>query len=168
MLSLFNYLPQYWTDGAIRYLEGLRNGLTEPFPLTEDIPPATPYEVLYEEGKVRLRYYQAAGTSRQSVPLLLVYALIKRPYILDLLPDKLRPGTLDQITATYGNCPAWFMKAAFTAMSPVHHALDKYMGLYRNQDKEGYAEMFTRFERWMNSGVPLAGQLFREVTQDIF
>src|SRR5439155_21119435 len=88
MLSLLSYLPQYWTDGAIRYLEGLRNGLTEPFPLTEDIPSATPYEVLYQEGKVRLRYYQAAGTSRQSVPLLLVYALFKRPYILDLLPGK--------------------------------------------------------------------------------
>jgi polyhydroxyalkanoate synthase len=60
------------------------------------------------------------------------------------------------------------MKAAFTAMSPVHHAVDKYMGLHRNHDKEGYAEMFTRFERWMNSDVPLAGQIFREVTQDIF
>jgi polyhydroxyalkanoate synthase subunit PhaC len=270
MLSLFSHLPRYWTDGAIRYLEGLRNGLSEPFPFREDPPPVTPYKVIYEEGKVRLRYYQAAGTSSHSIPLLLVYALIKRPYILDLLPgksvvqsllnqgvdvyltdwmpptrtdswrgfdayvngdlanavhavqihsgveqvpllgycfggllttmytalhpetvenlitltlpldmsvreiplfgllDKLRPETLDLITATYGNCPAWFMKAAFTAMSPVHHALDKYVGLYRNQDKEGYAEMFTLFERWMNSDVPLAGRIFREVTRDIF
>ena len=269
MRSLFNQLPQYWTDGAIRYLEGLRNGLSEPFPITEDISPTTPYEVIYEEGKVRLRYYQSAASSR-STPLLLVYALIKRPYILDLLPgksvvqnllnqgidvyltdwipptradswrgfdayvngdvanavravqlhagveqvsllgycfggmltamytalhpetvenlitltlpldmsvrevplfgllDKLRPETFEQITATYGNCPAWFMKTAFTAMSPVHHAVDKYMGLHRNQDKEGYAEMFTRFERWMNSDVPLAGRIFREVTQDVF
>src|SRR5215510_2084207 len=270
MLSLFNHLPQYWTEGAIRYLEGLRHGLSEPFPLSEDPPPTTPYQVIYEEGKVRLRYYQAAGASPHSIPLLLVYALIKRPYILDLLPgksvvqslltrgidvyltdwipptradswrgfdayvngdlanavravqlhrgveqvsllgycfggllttvytalhpevvhnlitltlpldmsvrevplfgllDKLRPETLEQITAIYGNCPAWFMKAAFSAMSPVHHAVDKYMGLHRNRDKEGYAEMFTRFERWMNSDVPLAGQIFREVTQDVF
>jgi len=42
------------------------------------------------------------------------------------------------------------------------------MALYRNQDKEGYAEMFVLFERWMNSDVPLAGRIFREVTQDIF
>jgi polyhydroxyalkanoate synthase len=270
MLSLFNQLSQYWTDGAIRYLEGLRNGLTEPFPHREDPPPVTPYKVIYEGGKVRLRYYQAAGASSQPVPLLLVYALIKRPFILDLLPgksvvesllnqgidvyltdwipptrtdswrgfdayvngdlanavravrihssveqvsllgycfggllatmytalhpemvdnlitltlpldmstreiplfellDKVHPETLDLITATYGNCPAWFLKAGFTAMSPVHHALDKYMGLYRNQDKEGYAEMFALFERWMNSDVPLAGQIFRELTQDLF
>jgi len=269
MPSLFSRLPQYWTDGAIRYLEGLRNGLTEPFPLTQDPPPVTPYEVIYEAGKVRLRYYRAARAS-QSVPLLIVYPLIKRPYILDLLPgksvvqnllsqgievyltdwipparadswrgfdayvngdlanavravqlhagveqvsllgycfggllatlytalhpetvenlialtlpldmsageiplfgllDKLRPETLDLITATYGNCPAWLVKSSFTAMAPVHHAVDKYMGLYRNQDKEGYAEMFTLFERWMNSDVPLAGQVFREMTRDIF
>jgi polyhydroxyalkanoate synthase len=264
MLSLFSDLPQYWTDGAIRYLEGLRNGLTEPFPLSEDPPPVTPYEVIYEEGKVRLRYYQAAGAS-QATPLLLVYPLIKRPYILDLLPGKsviqsllsqsidvyltdwipptradswrgfdayvngdlanavravqihagveqvsllgycfggllapiytalhpetvenlildmsvreiplfsllarLRPETIDLIAATYGNCPAWFIKAGFSAMAPLHHALDKYVGLYRNKDKGGYTEMFTLFERWMNSDVPLAGRIFREVTQDIF
>ena len=84
------------------------------------------------------------------------------------LLGRLRPETLDLLTATYGNCPAWFVKAAFTAMSPVHHTLDKYMGLYRNQDKEGYAKMFTLFERWMNSDVPLAGRIFCEVTQDVF
>ena len=87
MLSLFSHLPYYWTEGAIRYLEGLRNGLTEPFPLREDPPPVTPYHVIYEEGKVRLRYYRAAGEPR-STALLLVYPLIKRPYILDLLPGK--------------------------------------------------------------------------------
>ena len=50
----------------------------------------------------------------------------------------------------------------------LHHALDKYVGLYRNQDREGYEEMFDLFEKWMNSDVPLAGQIFREVAQDIF
>ena len=269
MQSLISSLPQYWTEGAIRYLEGLRNGLTEPFPLREDPPPVTPYTVIYEAGKVRLRYYRATGRS-QPTPLLLVYPLIKRPYILDLTPDKsvvqslvgqgvdlyltdwipptrseswrgfdayvngdlddalhavqlhtgveqvpllgycfggllttiytalhpekvanlmtlslpldlstrkvplfglldkLRPETLHRITATYGNCPAWFIKAAFSAMAPMHHALDKYVGLYRNNEKEGYAEMFTLFERWMNSDVPLAGRIFREVTRDVF
>jgi polyhydroxyalkanoate synthase len=268
MLSLFSHLPYYWTEGAIRYLEGLRNGLTEPFPLREDPPPVTPFNVIYEEGKVRLRYYRAAG-ELPSTPLLLVYPLIKRPYILDLLPGKsvvqsllkqgiavyltdwlpptradswrgfdayvngdladvvravqihagvervslfgycfgamltaiytalypeqvknlitltfpldmsvrevpffgllakIRPETIDLITAIYGNCPAWFVKLGFTMMAPAHHALDKYVGLYRNKDKEGYAEMFALCERWMNSDVPLAGQIFREATQDI-
>jgi polyhydroxyalkanoate synthase len=269
MLSLINHLPQYWVEGAIRSLEGFRHGLTEPFPLHEDPPPVTPYEVIYATGKVRLRYYRAIGQS-QRTPLLLVYPLIKRPYILDLVPgksvvesltgqgidlyltdwipptrsdswrgfdayvnsdldnavravqlhagiqqvpllgycfggllttiytalhpekvaslitltlpldlstreipffgllDKLHPETLNLLTATYGNCPAWFIKAGFNAMAPIHHVLDKYVGLYRNKEKQGYAEMFALFERWMNSDVPLAGQIFRETLQGIF
>ncbi len=269
MQSLISHLPRYWTDGAVRYLEGIRNGLTEPFPVREDPPPVTPYTVIYESGKVRLRYYRATGQSR-ATPLLLVYPLIKRPFILDLTPDKsvvqnlvergvdlyltdwipptrseswrgfdayvngdlddavravqlhagvdqvpllgyclgglltvvysalhpekvaylitlsipldlssrqiplfglvdkLPPETLRLITATYGNCPAWFIKAGFSAMAPVHHALDKYVGLYRNKEKEGYAEMFTLFERWMNSDVPLAGRIFQELVTGVF
>lgn len=268
-MSLLSNLPQYWMDGAIRAFEGFRRSLNEPFPLSEDPPAVTPYEVVYEGGKVRLRHYRAVGEP-QSTPLLLVYALIKRPFILDLQPgrsvvenltkqglevylidwipptrsdnwrgfdayvngdlanavravqiregveqvsllgycfggllttiytalhpktvknlialalpldlsgreiplftlvDRLSPETIDLITATYGNCPPWFIKAGFTSMSPVHHALDKYIGLYRNKDREGYAEMFDLFERWMNSDVPLTGQIFREVTKEVF
>jgi len=269
MPSFINHLPQYWTEGALRSLEGFRNGLTEPFPLREDPPSVTPYEVIAAAGKMRLRYYRATGQS-QPISLLLVCPLIKRPYILDLVPDKsvvqslvgqgidlyltdwipptrsdswrgfdayvngdldnavravqlhagveqvpllgycfggllttiytalhpekiaslitltllldlstreiplfglldkLRPKTLDLVTAPYGNCPAWFIKAGFNAMSPVHHDLDKYVALYRNKDKEGYAEMFALFEWWMNSDVPLAGQIFCETLQGIF
>jgi polyhydroxyalkanoate synthase len=269
MLSLLSHLSQSWTDAAIRTLEGFRRGLSEPFPLNEDPPSTTPYEVVYEGGKIRLRHYQAVGKPH-STPLLLVYSLIKRPFILDLQPgrsmvetltkqgievyfidwvpptradswrgfdayvngdlansvravqiredveqvsllgycfggllttiytalypetvknlvtftlpldmsvrelpmdalmDKVSPETIDLITATYGNCPAWFIKAGFDAMSPVHHALDKYVGLYRNKDREGYTEMFDLFEKWMNSDVPWAGQIFRETTEDLF
>ena len=269
MLSLLSHLPQYWMDGAVRTLEGVRRGLSEPFPLSEDPPSTTPYEVVYEGGKVRLRHYRAVGEPH-TTPLLVVYSLIKRPFILDLQPgrsvvetltkqgvevyfidwipplrtdswrgfdayvngdlakavravqiregveqvsllgycfggllttiytalypetvknlitftlpldmsvrdlamnaviDKFRLETIDLITAIYGNCPAWFIKAGFDAMSPMHHALDKYVGLYRNKDKEGYAEMFELFEQWMNSDVPLAGQIFREMTEDLF
>ena len=93
MLSLLSNLSQYWTDGAIRALEGFRRGLSEPFPLREDPPAVTPYEVVYEGGKVRLRHYRAAG-ERQSIPLLVVYALIKRPFILDLQPGRSAVETL--------------------------------------------------------------------------
>src|SRR6266852_4646293 len=60
------------------------------------------------------------------------------------------------------------INSGFVAMAPVHHALDKYVGLYRNAERDGYAEMFELFERWMHSDVPLAGQIFREVMGDIF
>ena len=270
MLSLVRHLVQSWTDGTIRDLEGFRRGLTEPFPLNEDPPPPTPYEVVYEGGKVRLRHYPANGSARR-IPLVLVYALIKRPYILDLqrgrsvvenltrqgfnvylidwipptrsdsgrgfdayvngdvvnavravrereavdqvsvlgycfgallatmytalhpasvknlvtltipfdsaamheiaafgLIDRLGPSAIDLIADTYGNCPAWLVRMAFTSMAPLHHALNKHVDLYRSLDRAGYAETFALFERWMSDDVPLAGRIFREVTTDIF
>lgn len=268
MLSLLNSLPRYWTDGAILALEGLRRGMSDTYPQTEDPPAATPSEVVYEGGKVRLHYYQAVGKPH-ATPILIVYSLIKRPFILDLQPGrsvvealtkqgfevymidwvppsqtdswrgfdayvnrdlanavravqireeaeqvsllgycfggllttlytalhpenvknlvtftlpldmsvqelsmntlmvKISPETLNLLTSVYGNCPAWFFKMGFDSQAPVHHLLDKYVGLYRNQDREGYQDMFTLFERWLNSDVPMAGQLFREFTQDL-
>lgn len=269
MFTLLRHLPQYWTDGVIRLLEGARRGLSEPFPLHEDPPPVTPYEVVYRSGTVRLRYYQAEGDTQVSTSLILVYALIKRPYILDLLPGKsvvhnlvrqgfhvyltdwvpptrldrtrgfdayvngdlaravqivqaregaeqvsmlgyclggllaaiytalhpetvknlitltlpldmrvrdiplyalaakLSPEALDLLIATYGNYPAWLIKIGFTSMALVHHAVDKYTSLYRNRERHDFVLTFDRIEQWMNSDVPLAGQLFRELAGDL-
>ncbi|HTY54892.1 MAG TPA: alpha/beta fold hydrolase [Candidatus Binataceae bacterium] len=269
MLELLNELPQYFMEGAIRSLDGFRRGLSDCYPMEDDPPPNNPYSVIYEGGKVRLRHYRARGLVRRETPLLMVYALIKRPFILDLMPgrsvvetminsgfevymidwippsradswrgfdayvnqdidnavravqlregveqisllgycfggmlstmytalhqdviknfipltlpldmsvreiplnsllDRITDETLDLITKVYGNCPASIMKAGFTSMSPVHHALDKYVGLYRNKQSKGYAEMFDLFEHWMNNDVPLAGQIFRELANDI-
>jgi len=265
MFDLLQDLSTSWFNGAIRTLEGLRRGLTSPFPMHEDPSPTTPSEVIYEGGKLRLRYYRPAGRP-QATPLLLVYALIKRPFILDLQPSNsvmanltrqgfavyltdwipptysdtwrgfdayvngdlvnavravqehaeadqvsllgycfggllgaiytaLHPETVKNfiplsvpldmskqdvplfnlvkkmdpnlLTDTFGNCPAWIVKAGFTSLSPVHHTLDKHIGLHRHKEREGYAEMFELFERWMNSDVPLAGQIFRELTRDL-
>ncbi len=46
----------------------------------------TPREVVWAKDKVRLYRYEPAVEERFPVPVLLVYALILRPYILDLLP----------------------------------------------------------------------------------
>ena len=53
----------------------------------------TPNEVVYEENKLELLHYtpEMAGIepeTRQDVPILIVYALINKPYILDLQPDR--------------------------------------------------------------------------------
>ncbi|MGH7962211.1 MAG: alpha/beta fold hydrolase [Candidatus Binatia bacterium] len=85
MVTLLNHLSQSWTDSAIRSLDGLRRGFTDAYPVNEDPPPVTPYEVVYEGGKVRLRYYRAVGRP-QATPLLIAFPLIKRPYVLDLMP----------------------------------------------------------------------------------
>jgi polyhydroxyalkanoate synthase len=46
----------------------------------------TPKEVIWSKNKARLYRYAPAAEKRFPVPILLVYALINRPYILDLLP----------------------------------------------------------------------------------
>jgi polyhydroxyalkanoate synthase len=49
---------------------------------------ATPSEVVYEEGRLRLLHYPSKAPPRYPVPLLLVFALVNRPYILDLKPGR--------------------------------------------------------------------------------
>ena len=46
----------------------------------------TPYEVVYEGGKVKLRHYAAQGKKSHRTPLVFVYALIKRPFIASISP----------------------------------------------------------------------------------
>ena len=49
----------------------------------------TESEVIYRENKLELhRYRPPSGVKPQPIPLLIVYALINRPYILDLQPDR--------------------------------------------------------------------------------
>ncbi|WP_226022459.1 class III poly(R)-hydroxyalkanoic acid synthase subunit PhaC [Halomicrobium salinisoli] len=55
----------------------------------------TPSEVVYEENKLELLHYdaEAAGIDvpeeeKEEIPILIVYALINKPYILDLQPDR--------------------------------------------------------------------------------
>jgi polyhydroxyalkanoate synthase len=265
-VPLLNDLTSYWIEGAVRTLDAFGRGFGSP---ESDPPPTTPYDVIYESGKVSLRHYRPEKRHHRT-PILLVYALIKRPFILDLQPGKsvveslLQQGfevyltdwippsradawrgfdayvngdlanavravqiaedveqvnvlgycfgallsllytalnpepvknlvtltipfdmgvrdlpvyrlfdsmsdvSVELITKVYGNCPAWMVNGGFNAMAPIHHAIDKYVGLYRNSERDGYAGMFELFERWMTSDVPLAGQIFREMTLDIF
>lgn len=48
----------------------------------------TPSEVVYEENKLKLLHYESQTDEQHEVPILMVYALINRPYILDLQPDR--------------------------------------------------------------------------------
>jgi polyhydroxyalkanoate synthase subunit PhaC len=266
MVQPISAISGYWIDGAVRALEGFSRGLNS---TVNDPSPVTPYQEVFRSGKLRLRHYTAVGRPHRT-PVLLVYALIKRPFVLDMqkgrsviefltragfdvfLTDWIPPtaadtwrgfdayvngdlkaamravraltgadevtilgycfgallslayaalnpeGVRNLITATvpfdlsvrelpiysvvermtddavelvtriYGNCPAWMVQSFFTAMAPAHHAIGKYVGLYRNAERDAYAESFDLFERWMNSEVPLAGRIFTEVTRGIF
>ncbi len=56
-------------------------------PLNTDIA-TTPHEVVYQEDRVRLKYYRPLKEPRLKTPLLLIYALINRETMLDLQPDR--------------------------------------------------------------------------------
>ena len=269
MWNLIQHLAESWTDRTVRLCDGLRRGWSESFPTWEDPPSITPFEVVAEYGKLRLRYYRAHGSAHPT-PVFLIYALVKRPFIVDFQPGRsivealtsrgftvyltdwlpptaadtwrgldayvnqdlvqavrciqnreetdqvtllgyclggllgavytalyphtvkqyialalpfdlsvreiptyalgagVSPDTVALITKTYGNCPAWMVHSGFTAMAPLHHVLGKYMDLYRQRMRAGYADTFALFERWMHSDVPLAGQLFHELCINLF
>lgn len=48
----------------------------------------TPYEIVYEEDRIKLKHYPAAKTTQVKTPLLIVYALINRETMLDLQPGR--------------------------------------------------------------------------------
>jgi polyhydroxyalkanoate synthase len=48
----------------------------------------TPHDLVYEDGKLRLLHYRAQGEKKYKTPLLIVFSLINRSYILDLKPGK--------------------------------------------------------------------------------
>ncbi|HON24000.1 MAG TPA: alpha/beta fold hydrolase, partial [Syntrophales bacterium] len=48
----------------------------------------TPYDVVYEEDRVKLKHYRTPGDITLKTPLLVTYALINRETMLDLQPDR--------------------------------------------------------------------------------
>jgi polyhydroxyalkanoate synthase subunit PhaC len=58
-------------------------------PLYSDLA-TTPYEIVYEEDRVKLKHYSRLETAENKLktPLLVVYALINRETMLDLQPDR--------------------------------------------------------------------------------
>jgi len=268
MAHLNTEIFRYWLEGAMRTADGMRRGLSEPYPLDEEPRGATPFDVVWQGEIMRLRRYRPQRRV-YATPLLIVYALIKRPFILDLLParsvieslighgfeiyltDWIPPGradawrgfddyvncalyqavrevrrlngagqinllgycqggllaliwtalypetvsnlallgtpfdadvshplftlvrrlperTVQTVIELHGNCPAHLVNALFSAIAPVHHALAKYLDLYKNKSSRGYLEFFAMFEKWMNSDVAMAGGVFRELVEQVF
>lgn len=83
---MFNFQTQM-LKGQLRNVQRVRKGLE----LTQEWKAKigqTPYDVVWEEGKIRLLHYQAQSDNVHAVPLLIVFSLINRSYILDLKPGK--------------------------------------------------------------------------------
>ena len=55
--------------------------------LDTDIAP-TPYDIVYQQDRVKLKHYRPVTETRYNHPLLVVYALINRETMLDLQPGR--------------------------------------------------------------------------------
>src|SRR5271168_2860859 len=84
-VSLFNDIAGFWMEGALRTFDAIGRGYGSQ--VESDPAPLTPYEITYRAGVVSLRHYRPE-VRRHATPVVIVYALIKRPFILDLQADK--------------------------------------------------------------------------------
>lgn len=222
-----------------------------------------PKEVVYQDGKMKLVHYIPMVQKPHKIPLLIIYALINKPYILDLQPDRsvirglLKEGfdvymidwgiptdtdrylTLDDyinwytndvvdfirrrhnldsisilgycmggtlsvmFTAIYpkkvknlilmaapldfeadqgllklwakkeyfdpdklveavGNVPGEFLNFGFLLLDPVNNLYSKYLKFIDKVDDGEFVKMFFRMEKWINDGIPVAGEAYRE------
>ena len=63
--------------------------LTEQLERAESIEVGqTPSEVVHTENKLELLHYKSRTEEQHKVPILVVYALINKPFILDLQPGR--------------------------------------------------------------------------------
>jgi polyhydroxyalkanoate synthase len=81
-------IPARIRDGSFK-LEDMTPGYRFEYLIApEDLPEVglTPKEVVWQEGHVKLYHYKAMSKQQAKPPVLMIYALINRPYILDLRP----------------------------------------------------------------------------------
>jgi polyhydroxyalkanoate synthase len=228
-----------------------------------------PCEVVYQDGKMKLLHYIPVVAKPQKVPLLIIYALINKPYILDLQPDRsvirrflnegfdvymidwgtptdvdrfltlddyvnwytndcvdfirtkhgvdsisifgyCMGGTIsvmfcaihpekvknfilmaapldfgadqgllkkwaqieyfdpDKLVETVGNVPGEFLNFGFLLLDPVNNLYSKYLKFIDKVDDDEFVKMFFRMEKWINDGIPLAGEAYREFIAKLY
>jgi polyhydroxyalkanoate synthase len=231
---------------------------------------ATPSEVVYTENKLELLHYEPLTDEQHDVPILITYALINKPFILDLQPDRSvvrrlleaghdvylvdwnEPSRLDQhltlddyvsryidncvdvvrersgqdsinvlgycmggtmaamyaalkpekvrslglmaaglyfednsggvlelwgdedyydpevVTEAYGNMPGDMLAVGFALMDPVSNFVSKYVRFYDNIEDDDFVENFARMERWLDEGIDVAGEAYKQFLTDIY
>ena len=88
------FAPHFSTEQLITEISQFNQSLVNSYQTLQGIDDCpvgqTPSEVIYREDKLQLLRYSAPENTRQScrTPLLICYALVNRPYMLDLDPQR--------------------------------------------------------------------------------
>src|SRR3989337_2039882 len=176
-------------EKAQKLLEALKLGLVEQPEVKVGI---TPHEVVFTENKLRLLHYIPIAENIFPVPLVMIFALVNRPYILDLQPGRsvvevLLRGGIDVYLIDWGipgdedkhqNLDFYINKYIRKVVNKVKKisASDKVsilgycMGgtmsvLYPAlypEDVKNIVEHFLAMEKWLNDNIPVPGEVFRE------
>lgn len=80
--------PQRMAEEAQRVQQKLGAGLQSLLQVEDPDVGCTPKEVVYREGRLTLYRYRGESAPTAPVPLLIVYALVNRPFMVDLQPDR--------------------------------------------------------------------------------
>jgi len=83
-----NISPETALEEARNFNLKLARGMKTLSGLEEPVPYATEKEVVYAEDKLRLFHYEPRVERPCGVPVLIAYALVNRPYMTDLQPDR--------------------------------------------------------------------------------
>ncbi len=84
----FQMRPDAILNEVKTFNEKLAQGMTNLMEVGEISTGVTPCEVVYQEDKLKLVRYQGAAEPSNKVPMLIVYALVNRPYMTDIQEDR--------------------------------------------------------------------------------
>ena len=87
-MNPFNLTPDKALEEATRFNEKLVAGLKTLSDLDDIDVGTAPKDAVYKEDKLVLYRYRSQAKKRCKVPLLISYALVNRPYMTDLQPDR--------------------------------------------------------------------------------
>jgi polyhydroxyalkanoate synthase subunit PhaC len=85
---VFPISPEQIIQDMLAFQQKLGQGLTTLTKLEDFAVGSTPKEAVYHEDKLVLYRYKSMVKNPNPVPILIVYALVNRPYMLDLQPDR--------------------------------------------------------------------------------
>lgn len=86
-----------------------------------------PKELVYEEDKLKIYHYKQEGEMTCKVPVLIVYALVNRQYMLDLQPDRSIVRNLLQ-----HGLDVYIIDWGYPTKSDMYLTLDDYINGYMN------------------------------------
>lgn len=88
----------------------------------------TPCVEIYREDKMRLNYYAPIGKPSCNTPLLICYALVNRPYMIDLQPDRSLLLRLLEL-----GIPVYLIDWGYPDPADRYLDLDDYINSYMNE-----------------------------------